>query len=130
VLEESLGAQFVERLGGRPVTPNLDALSHQGLWFERMYATGTRTVRGLESVVCGFPPSPSASVVKLGLAQTGFFSMAALLARQGYATDYLYGGMSAFDSMESFLLGNGFQHATTQEDFEHPDFVATWGVSD
>jgi phosphoglycerol transferase MdoB-like AlkP superfamily enzyme len=87
-------------------------------------------VRGIEGVVCGFPPSPSASVVKLGLSQGGFFSMAGLLSRQGYACDYLYGGMSAFDNMQSFLLATGFQQTITQEDFEHPDFVATWGVSD
>jgi phosphoglycerol transferase MdoB-like AlkP superfamily enzyme len=130
VLEESMGAQFVARLGGRPVTPELEALAREGLWFERMYATGTRTVRGLEAVVCGFPPNPSASVVKLGLAQTGFFSMAALLARQGYATDYLYGGRSEFDNMEKFLRSSGFQSTFTQDDFTDPAFLGTWGVSD
>jgi len=42
-------------------------------------------------VVCGFPPNTSSSVVKLGLAQKGFFTIAGLLAKQGYATDYIYG---------------------------------------
>ena len=130
VLEESLGAQFVETLGGRPVTPNLVKLSEEGLWFTRMYCTGTRTVRGIEGTVCGFPPNTSSSIVKLGLAQQGFFSMAGLLARAGYKTDYVYGGMAAFDNMETFLLSTGFQTSTTQEDFENPAFVATWGVSD
>jgi phosphoglycerol transferase MdoB-like AlkP superfamily enzyme len=130
LLQESLGAQFVKRLGGRPVTPHLEELSKQGLWFDRMYAAGTRTVRGIEAVVCGFPPSPSSSVIKLGLAQNGFFSMAQLLQTQGYACDYLYGGKSEFDNMENFLLSNGFQHSITQSDFKDPAFVATWGVSD
>lgn len=130
VLEESLGAQFVASLGGRPVTPNLEALAREGLWFTRMYATGTRTVRGLEGVICGFPPSPSSSVVKLGLSQTGFFSMAGLLASQGYATDYLYGGKKEFDNMDKFLRSTGFQSTVSQDDFQDPEFVATWGVSD
>ena len=44
VLEESLGAQFVGNLGGKPLTPNLDRLSQQGWTLERLYATGTRSV--------------------------------------------------------------------------------------
>ena len=65
VLEESLGATFVESLGGRPVTPRLEALKNDGWWFESLYATGTRSVRGIEAVISGFLPSASRSVVKL-----------------------------------------------------------------
>ncbi|MDP3519934.1 MAG: hypothetical protein Q8S02_04870 [Hydrogenophaga sp.] len=57
VLEESLGAEFVGRLGGLPLTPNLDRLGDQGIWFDKLYATGTRSVRGIEAVVAGFPPT-------------------------------------------------------------------------
>jgi phosphoglycerol transferase MdoB-like AlkP superfamily enzyme len=67
VLEESLGATFVESLGGTPVTPRLEALKDSGWWFENLYATGTRSVRGIEAVVSGFLPSPARSVVKLSL---------------------------------------------------------------
>ncbi|HZO10182.1 MAG TPA: LTA synthase family protein [Myxococcota bacterium] len=130
VLEESFGAQFVAGLGGRPLAPNLEALGREGLWFTNLYATGTRTVRGLESTICGFLPTPSASVVKLGLSQRNFFTIAALLKRHGYATDYLYGGQGEFDNMRNFLVANGFDRAFDQSDFPNPDFVATWGVSD
>jgi len=130
VLEESLGAQFVGALGGLPLTPELERLGHEGLWFENLYCTGTRTVRGLEAMVCGFLPTPSASVLKLGLAQQGFLTIAALLKSQGYATEYVYGGDSGFDNMENFLLANGFDRARDQDDFAAPEFVGTWGVSD
>ena len=49
VLQESLGATFVESLGGLPVTPELEKLKSEGWWFENLYATGTRSVRGIES---------------------------------------------------------------------------------
>ena len=39
ILQESLGATFVESLGGVPVTPNLEKLKEQGIWFEQLYAT-------------------------------------------------------------------------------------------
>src|SRR6185295_9382748 len=65
VLEESLGAEFVGALGGKPLTPRLDELARQGLWFENLFATGTRSVRGLEALVTGFTPTPAESVIKL-----------------------------------------------------------------
>ena len=71
VLEESLGAQYVASLGGKPYTPELDKLSEQGLWLEKLYATGTRSIRGIEAVTTGFLPTPARSVVKLGLSQQG-----------------------------------------------------------
>ncbi len=55
ILEESLGAEYVQSLGGLPLTPELERLSQKGLWFSQLYATGTRSVRGIEAVVTGFP---------------------------------------------------------------------------
>jgi phosphoglycerol transferase MdoB-like AlkP superfamily enzyme len=71
VLEESLGAGFVKQLGGLPLTPNLDRLADQGIWFDQLYATGTRSVRGIEAVVAGFPPT-ALSAVKTLKAQQNF----------------------------------------------------------
>lgn len=130
VLEESLGATFVESLGGIPVTPELEKLKQFGWWFEQMYATGTRSVRGIEAVVAGFPPTPSQSVVKLSLSQSNFFSLASLLTRHGYHTEFIYGGESHFDNMNGFFRGNGFQSVIDQKDFAAPGFVSSWGVSD
>jgi len=76
IVEESLGAQYVGSLGGRNLTPELDALASQAWAFQHAYATGTRSVRGLEALITGFPPTPSEAVLKLSGAQTGFFTLA------------------------------------------------------
>jgi len=131
ILEESLGAQFSKRLRGqRDLTPNLDRWADHGMWLEHLYATGTRSVRGIEAVVTGFPPSPARSVVKLGLAQKGFSTLASILASKGYDTEFIYGGESHFDNMRGFFLGNGFARVIDQQDYIKPNFVSTWGVSD
>lgn len=130
ILEESLGATFVESLGGVPVTPELEKLKHEGMWFKHLYATGTRSVRGIEAVVSGFPPTPAQSVVKLSLSQRNFFTIAKLLGNQGYHTEFIYGGESHFDNMNGFFMGNGFQSVIDQKDFKNPVFVGSWGVSD
>lgn len=130
ILEESLGAQFVGHLGGLPLTPNLDRLRQEGMYFTQMHATGTRTARGIEAVIAGFPPSPSLSVLKLPDARHGFFTLASALRQQGYSTEFVYGGAANFDDMRAFFLGNGFDRVIEQRDFIQPAFVATWGVSD
>lgn len=130
MLQESLGAGFVGYLGGKPLTPNLDRLAAQGWAFERLYTTGTRTARGMEAVATGFPPTPAPAVLKLPRAQGDFFTLAALLGRKGYTSDFIYGGVANFDNMRGFYLANGFDRVIEQQDFTDPVFLGSWGVSD
>jgi phosphoglycerol transferase MdoB-like AlkP superfamily enzyme len=130
VLQESLGAEFVGSLGGEDLTPNIDALADEGIWFERLYATGTRSVRGIEAIVAGFPPTSMRSVVKLNETQRDFFTIANVLENQDYQTSFIYGGSAHFDNMRRFFLNNGFQTVIDQKAFDDPQFVSTWGVSD
>jgi len=130
ILEESLGAQFVSSLGGLPLTPEIDKLNKEGWAFKKLYATGTRSVRGIEAVITGFTPTPARSVVKLDKSQRNFFTIASLLKNNNYATQFIYGGESHFDNMKSFFLGNGFTDIVDFDDFDEPKFVASWGASD
>lgn len=130
VLEESLGATFVESLGGVPVTPNLERLKQQGWWLERLFATGTRSVRGIEAVTAGYLPTPARSVVKLSKAQTNFFTIATGLKQHNYHTEFVYGGEAHFDNMKGFFTGNGFSNIVDQKDIQNPAFVGSWGASD
>ncbi|MDN3436025.1 LTA synthase family protein [Pseudoalteromonas sp. APC 3356] len=130
ILEESLGAQYVSSLGGIPLTPEIDKLNQKGWAFKRLYATGTRSVRGIEAVITGFTPTPSRAVVKLDKSQKDFFTIASLLKENGYEAQFIYGGESHFDNMKSFFLGNGFTDIVDFNDIENPQFVASWGASD
>lgn len=130
ILEESLGARFVESLGGRNLTPNLKRLSHEGWWFERMYATGTRSVRGIEAVLSGFLPTPGRSVVRLVDSQSRFFTLATLLHEAGYRNGFFYGGNSDFDNMRGFTLSNGFDYVFDENNIEHGLFRSTYGYCD
>lgn len=130
LLQESLGARYVGQLGGLPLTPNLDKLMTQGWNFSNLYATGTRSVRGIEAVITGFTPTPSRSVVKLDKSQRNFFTIAKLLKKNGYHTQFIYGGESHFDNMKSFFLGNGFSDIVDLDDFKKIDYQGSWGASD
>ncbi len=130
VLQESLGADTVGALGGMDITPELDKLADEGIWLERLYATGTRSVRGIEAVISGFTPTAMVSVVKLADTQNNFFTLGSLLEKQGYQTSFIYGGEAHFDNMRRFLSNNGFQTIIDQKDYDQVEFKATWGVSD
>ncbi|MFY7816674.1 MAG: sulfatase-like hydrolase/transferase, partial [Chryseobacterium taeanense] len=48
---ESLSADFMEHYGNtQKITPFLDSLADRSLMFTNLYATGNRTVRGLEAL--------------------------------------------------------------------------------
>lgn len=131
ILLESLGAEYTGRWGGTRLTPNLDRLADEGIAFDRLFATGTRTSRGIEAVVSGFFPTPARSVLKLGLAQHDFFTAAALFRSAGYSTHFIYGGAANFDEMKAFFLGNGVEHVWDQAVLQKPKHaVGVWGIHD
>lgn len=128
---ESMSASYMERFGNTErITPVLDSLYKLGLAFDRVYATGNRTVRGLEAVTLSLPPCPGQSIIKRPN-NAGMHSTGALLRDKGYNVTYFYGGNSYFDNMETFFGGNGYE-IVDQKQYA-PDeitFQNIWGVSD
>jgi phosphoglycerol transferase MdoB-like AlkP superfamily enzyme len=131
VVMESFTGRLVGALGGEPaLSPELDALAKQGVLLTHCYATGERTVQGLEAVLSSFPSLPGVAALRRPEAQTGFTTLADLLEQRGYDTLFLYGGQGIFDHMRSFALGNGFRTFIEEDDFKSPRFRGSWGVSD
>ncbi|MEK6555700.1 MAG: LTA synthase family protein, partial [Bdellovibrionota bacterium] len=130
ILEESFGAEYTGSVGHLKLTPNFDKWSRKGALFSQLYATGTRTSRGLEALLTGLPPTPSFSVVKLAKANRDFFTMATLLKEKGFQTVFMYPGDSNFDDMKAFFLGNGFEKVYDQKDLSKGLKQGVWGVHD
>lgn len=128
---ESLSASFLSRYGNTDgITPYLDQLLEKGLVFDKMYAAGNRTVRGLEAVTLCLPPSPGESIIKRK-DNGNLFSTAKILKEKGYIVQYLYGGNSYFDNMETFFGGNGYE-IIDRKSFASGEvtFENIWGVCD
>ena len=130
-IQESLGYQFVENIGGEAgITPNLNRLSNEGILFKDMYSNGTRSVRGLAGLSAGNLAVPGKGVLKRNKSQQDFFTIASALKPHGYHTTFIYGGEGRFDNMRSWYLGNGFDQIIDEPQFINPTFVAPWGVCD
>ncbi|MCU0897000.1 MAG: LTA synthase family protein [Burkholderiales bacterium] len=128
---ESLSAEFLGVFGNREgLTPNLDRLAREGLLFTELYATGTRTVRGLEALALSVPPTPGQSIVKRP-DNAGLFSLASVFNARGYDSKYVYGGYGYFDNMNAFFGANGYavvdRTAIPAADIHHENI---WGVAD
>jgi phosphoglycerol transferase MdoB-like AlkP superfamily enzyme len=129
LLEESLGAEFVGAYGDkRGLTPVLDNLAKESVLFTRAYATGTRTVRGMEAVSASFPPVPAESIVKRPHNE-GMFNWSTVMAKNGYVPTFIYGGFGTFDNMNYFFGSNGYR-VVDRTDLDAPHFANIWGVSD
>lgn len=128
---ESLSADYLGAFGNqRGLTPRLDALARDGLLFTRLYATGTRTVRGLEALSLGTPPIPGQAIVRRP-GNEHLATVGEILHRQGYDSYFMYGGYGYFDNMNAFYARNDYQ-VVDRTDFPKASigFANVWGVAD
>ncbi len=131
VTVESLSAEFLGAYGGtHGLTPVLDALSRDSVWFTQLYATGTRTVRGLEALSAALPPLPGQSLVRRPEGE-GIVTLGSVLREQGFDSVFLYGGYGYFDNMNAYFSANGYR-VRDRRDFApaHTAFANAWGVAD
>ena len=132
VTVESLSAKYLGCFGdSRNLTPNLDRLKPESLFFSNFYATGTRTDRGLEAITLSMPPTPGRSIVKRLGRETGYASLGRQLEARGYDSAFLYGGRGYFDNMNAFFGGNGYRIIDqTSVPEEEITFKNAWGMCD
>lgn len=128
---ESLSAEFMSAFGNREnLTPNLDRLAGESLFFTRLYATGLRTVRGLEAITLSVPPTPGNSIIKRPNNEN-LATLGEVFKERGYEPLFLYGGYGYFDNMNAFFGGNGYtvvdRTAIAKDRIHHENI---WGVAD
>lgn len=142
---ESFSADFLKTFGNKEnLTPNYDNLANQSVFFTNLYATGTRTVRGMEALTLCVPPTPGNSIVRRPN-NNQIFSIATILKQKDYYPYFIYGGDGYFDNMNNFFGGQGFDIVDRNRGnplsdkiethrFNIPDnevtFENAWGVCD
>ena len=131
VTVESLSAEFLGAYGStQGLTPHLDGLARDGLVFANFYATGTRTVRGLEATSLGTPPVPGQAIVRRP-GNDHLATIGEILEHQGFATSFVYGGYGYFDNMNAYVDANDYR-VVDRTEFPKASiaFENVWGVAD
>jgi phosphoglycerol transferase MdoB-like AlkP superfamily enzyme len=145
ILMESMSAEFMKEFGNdTAITPFMDELAQKSLFFSALYATGNRTVRGMEAVTLSIPPTPGSSIVKRP-DNANLFTISNVFKERNYQCNFFYGGDGYFDNMNAFYGGNGFDIydrgrgsilsdaiKTTRHNIEDKEvtFENAWGVCD
>ncbi len=131
VTYESLTAKVIERLGGeKGITPNFDTLSHEGVLFSNIYASGDRTDKGLVAVLSGYPAIPRANIMEVPRKSAQLPILSQILRGVNYNTGFYYGGEAEFANMKTYLLTGEFSKLITKSDFKKEDLSSKWGAYD
>ena len=108
IVIESFSADFLTTFGNKDnLTPNYENLANQSIFFTNLYATGTRTVRGMEALTLSVPPTPGNSIVRRPNNEH-LFSITTILKQKNYHSYFVYGGDGYFDNMNNFFGSQGF----------------------
>lgn len=128
---ESLGAPFIESLGGvEGVSPELCKWMQKGINFTNAWSTSFRTDRGTVSALSGYVSYPTASLMMTDSCLPLLPSLAKTLKNYGYTADYMYSGNADHMNKRKYLEAVGFQ----VWDIEDIDVVEeerdVWGAND
>lgn len=142
---ESLSADFMGHFGNtQNLTPALDSMAGKALLFTNMYATGTRTVRGMEALTLAVPPTPGSSIVRRP-DNKDLTTIGHIFESKGYTRTFYYGGDGYFDNMNEYFGSNGFDITDRGRNLKINDsyktrrtiitdkqvhFENAWGISD
>ena len=125
ILLESCGSMFLN------VMPNLCKAAAEGIDFTNCYGNSYRTDRGTVCSLSGYMSFPTMSVMKMSNKVGSLPSIARTLQREGYSTDYLYGGDINFTKMKGYLISTGFQQLHWKQDYtQEEQATSKWGVRD
>jgi phosphoglycerol transferase MdoB-like AlkP superfamily enzyme len=128
---ESLSGDYMAYAGNtQNITPNLDRIAKDSIFFESLYATGTRTVRGMEALTLNLPPTPGQSIIYRPEG-TDLLTTFSPFLKRGYDCAFFYGGDGRFDYMNRFFETAGCRvmdvGAWKKSDVT---FKTSWGACD
>ena len=133
ILMESFAGHSVGALG-RPgnITPYFDALSKEGLLFERFFSNGTHTHQGMFATMACFPNLPGFEyLMQTPEGSHKLSGLPELLGARNFDDVYVYNGDFAWDNQSGFFSNQGMTTFVGRNDFVDPVFSdPTWGVSD
>lgn len=131
IILESFGRTVTDEvIDGKEVTPYLNSLKTEGIWFENLVANSFRTDRGTVAIMSGYPTHPVASIMKYPQKAQSLPSIAGSLKEQGYTTTFTYGGDANFTNTISYLYGTGVERITDQRNLSFDETPAKWGYDD
>jgi len=130
---ESWGAKNIGAFGNpyKP-TPNFDSLAQNGMLFTNFFASGQRTIQGMQAIVSSLPTLLREDIIGSSLEQNSFCSLGTILKSSGYQTLFIHGARAGSMGFDAFATIAGFDKSISKDDFDlqHAKEDGTWGIFD
>lgn len=128
IIMESMSAAKMKRHGNtKNLTPFLDSLAYNSIYFDSIYTAGKHTFNGVFSTLYSFPALFRQHSMKQIQKYDG---LSTTLLKNGYSTNYFTTHDSQFDNVEGFLRANDFQNIISQSNYPISEIKTTLGVPD
>ena len=131
VFIEGFGSRFVQELGGLPdVAPGWSRFIPEGIFWENYYSNSFRTDRGTVSAFSGWLSYADVGLMKHSEFHSSLPSLAQSLAKEGYETNYVYGGAMTNMGKRQYLENMKFANLYDDTAFSDDEKDSCWGVDD
>jgi phosphoglycerol transferase MdoB-like AlkP superfamily enzyme len=126
---ESMSVYKMGYYNGKKLTPHLDSLIKESVFFNNFFSSGIHTFNGLFSTTSGFPSILAEKSMK-SYVKKPFDGLGSLLKKQGYETYFYTTHDPHFDNMQGFFKLNRFDHFISQYNFNFTQAESSLGVPD
>ena len=114
---------------GIPLTPFLDRLKGESVYFEHFFSNGVQTSRGLLATFCSTLPRHGAAAMKTRYSHD-YPCAPEWLRRAGYRTEMVISQHRDLNRLQLFMSRNGLQHLFDESDFPEGATRLGLGFSD
>ncbi|MDH5825689.1 LTA synthase family protein [Sphingobacterium faecium] len=131
IMLESFVGGLIESMGGeKGVTPNIEKLINQGVFFDHIYAAADRSDKGMVGIFSAFPAQGPESIIKYIDKHENLPAVGQELSSVGYRGSFYHGGQSEFYNFKSYMLMHGVSKVVDNASFGVDVDRASWGVYD
>lgn len=112
-------------------TPFLTSLMKEGVYFDKAYANGRRSIEGIASILAGIPALMDEPFLNSEFATNEFVGLGQLFKKQNYHTSFFHGATNGTMRFDVFTKASGFDHYFGKNEF--PDQSLNdgfWGIYD
>lgn len=111
------------------LTPQLNALVKESIFFDNFFSSGIHTFNGLFSTCTGYPSLLNEHALKQYIKKP-FTTLGNLLGKKGYDTYFLSTHDPHFDNMQGFFTLNGYKTFLSSVDLPFEKNISVTGVPD
>jgi len=124
---ESLSAEYISK----EHTPFFLKLADQGVYFDRAYANGRRSIEGIASILSGIPAMMEEPFLNSEFATNEFVGLGHLFKNNRYQTSFFHGAQNGSMRFDVFTKASGFDDYYGKQQYPNSnDDDGSWGIFD